>query len=50
MDLAETINWTLQHFATAKSDFEPVFEYAKTLIVERMTNATREVYDLLLST
>ena len=49
IELAETINWTLQHFATAKSDFESVFEYAKTLTVERMADATREIYDLLLS-
>ena len=47
--LAETVNWVKSNFATAQADFESTWEYAQSLTVENMTNATQSVYELLLT-
>ena len=47
--LAETVNWTIDHFDQAKEEFEPVWEYAESLTVSKMANSTRAIYDLLLN-
>ncbi|MCY4657701.1 MAG: glycosyltransferase [Gammaproteobacteria bacterium] len=48
-ELANTVNWTINNLSTARTDFGPVWDYANTLTVEKMTDATLAVYDLLLA-
>ena len=47
--LADSINWTIRHFDTAREDFFDVWEYARSLTVQKMAEETRGVYDFLLN-
>lgn len=47
--LAESVNWVKSNFATTQADFESTWEYAQSLTVENMSEATRSVYELLLT-
>lgn len=46
---ADAVNWTIANYTTAQADFETAWEYAQSLTVENMANATQNVYELLLS-